>query len=126
MVKVRIMSWYRCFQVMLLLSLGLLANTGCGQVKHLAEDMGMANNNYATAEFGWSMGVSGYSLDLKAGESMQAIRPGNNMMLDSEGNEVAGVDFATGGRWGLNGNVLGSQDDSKRHRQINFSCLRKS
>ena len=97
MVKVRIMSWYRCFQVMLLLSLGLLANTGCGQVKHLAEDMGMANNNYATAEFGWGMGVSNYSLDSSGRTYMEAIRPGNNMMLDSEGNVLARVDFGGGG-----------------------------
>ena len=123
MVKVRIMSWYRCFQVMLLLSLGLLANTGCGQVKHLAEDMGMANNNYATAEFGWSMGVSSYRLNIGSETSMEAIRPGNNLMLDSEGNEVAGVDFGAGGRWGLNGNVLGSQDDSKKRLPARLKML---
>ena len=123
MVKVRIMSWYRCFQVMLLLSLGLLANTGCGQVKRLTEDMGMANNNYATAEFGWSMGVSNYSLDSSGRTYMEAIRPGNNLMLDSEGNEVAGVDFGGGGRWGLNGNVLGSQDDSKKRLPARLKML---
>ena len=123
MAKVRKMGIRAVFQLILLLSLGLLANTGCGQVKRFTEDIGVSNNNYATAEFEWGMGVSSYRLDIGTETSMEAIRPGNNLMLDSEGNVVARVDFGSGGRWGLSGNVLGSQDHSKKRLPARLKML---
>ena len=125
MAKLRKIGIRAVFQLILLLSLGFLANTGCGQVKRFSEGIGgMSNNNYATAEFGWGMGVSNYNLDAGDSEmSMEAIRPGNNLMLDSEGNVVARVDFGSGGRWGLSSGVLGSQDDSKKRLPARLKML---
>ena len=125
MAKLRKIGIRAVFQLIVLLSLGLLANTGCGQVKRFTEGIGgMSNNNYATAEFGWGMGVSNYTLDAGDSEmSMEAIRPGNNLMLDSEGNVVARVDFGSGGRWGLSSGVLGSQDDSKKRLPARLKML---